>query len=59
MYGIVHYENETGEFHTVPCESEAEYEKELAVGCRWIEDEPRRFLNLWGERIAVQSGDVA
>ena len=51
MFGKVHYENEGGEFLVVPCADQESYERELATGCRWIEDEPRRFLNLWGERL--------
>lgn len=49
MYGRIHYENETGVLRTVNCETEADYQQELEAGCRWVEDEPRQFRNLWGE----------
>jgi hypothetical protein len=50
LFGIVHYENEDGEFLVVPCSDPVTYQKEIAVACRWVESEPRRVLNVWGER---------
>jgi hypothetical protein len=50
MYGRIHYENETGEFRVLDCETHADYERELNIACKWIEAEPRRRLGIWGER---------
>jgi hypothetical protein len=47
-YGIVYYEDETGDIRRVLCPTEVEYSAELEAGSRWVEDEPRRFRNLWG-----------
>jgi hypothetical protein len=55
MYGRIHYENEKGEFHTEDFATEAEYEQALERGCKWIEDEPRRPLGMWGERRLSES----
>ena len=62
MYGRIHYENEgveAGEFHLdiriVECQTQAEYERELEAGCKWVEAEPRQFRNLWGEILECQN----
>lgn len=55
MYGRIHYENETGEFRVLDCPDQAIYERELNIACRWIEDEPRRPLGMWGERFVTYS----
>ena len=48
MYGRIHYED-AGEFSVVDCLTEADYQRELKAGCRWVEDEPRQFRGMWGE----------
>src|SRR6266404_2829460 len=49
MYGTVFYEDENGVLDSVSCQTSAEYEKAIEAGCRWVEDEPRLFRNIWGE----------
>ena len=53
MYGRIHYEAETGEKSMVECQTEADYQRELKAGCRWVEDEPRQLRNIWGEVVSL------
>lgn len=50
MFGIVHYENESGEVTRAICQTEGEYFRHLEIGRKWMEAEPGRRLEVWGER---------
>jgi hypothetical protein len=54
MYGRIHYEDATG-FSVVNCLTEADYQRELKAGCRWVEDETSQFRGMWGEILACQN----
>jgi hypothetical protein len=54
MYGRIHYEDATG-FSVVNCLTEADYQRELKAGCRWVEDETSQFRGMWGEILECQN----